>query len=94
MLQGALANAIDQRGRPYQKLFAVSVRFEADRSADKDQLNLFDLVKCIDIPVGLNHPQSLVISGDDVHPGWTMSTFLERLLETIYACKGRSVMVG
>lgn len=30
VVQGVLENAIDQRGRPHQELFAVSVRFEAD----------------------------------------------------------------
>lgn len=52
VLQGVLENAIDQRGRQYQELFAVSMRFEADEtSADKDQQTIFNLVKCINIPL-------------------------------------------
>lgn len=39
---GDTMHAIDQRGRPYQELFAVSVRFEADKtSADKDPTTIF-----------------------------------------------------
>ena len=64
VLQGALEIAINQRGRPYQQMFAVSVRFEVSgTSADKDQL-----------PLLFDHPQSLVIEADDVHPGWTEPT--------------------
>ncbi len=61
-----------------KKLFAVSVRFEADQtSADKDQQTFFNLVKCINIPLASNHPQSLLIGTNDVHPGWTVAFFLE-----------------
>lgn len=39
---GDTMHATDQRGRPYQELFAVSVRFEADEtSADKDPTTIF-----------------------------------------------------
>lgn len=66
--------SINEEDRTYQELFAVSVRFEADEtSADKDQKTFFNLVKRTNIPLAPNHPQSLVISTDDVHPGWTMS---------------------
>ena len=30
-----------------------------------------------------NHPQSLVIGTNDVHPGWTVAFFLEQLLDVI-----------
>lgn len=94
MVQGVLENAIDQRGRSYQELFAVSVRFEADEtSADNDQQTFFNLVKCINIPLASNHPQSLVIGTDDVHPGWTVAFFLERLLDVISTCEGRSLLL-
>lgn len=94
LVHGILENAIIQRGRPYQEMFAVSVRFEADEtSADKDQQIFFSLVKCINIPLAANHPQSLVIRTDDVHPGWTVSFFLERLLDVISTCDGRSLLI-
>lgn len=92
VLQGVLENAIDQRGRQYQELFAVSMRFEADEtSADKDQQTVFNLVKCINIPpLASNHPQSLLISTDDVNPDWTVAFFLERLLDVISTCEGHA----
>ena len=94
MARGVLENAISQRGRPYQEMFVVSVRFEADEtSADKDQQMFFNLVKCINLPLASNHPQSLVIRSDDVHPGWTVGFFLERLLDIISACEGRSLLL-
>lgn len=94
MVRGVLENAISQRGRSYQEMFVVSVRFEADEtSADKDQQTFFNLVKCINIPLASNHPQSLVIRTDDVHPGWTVGFFLERLLDVISACEGRSLLL-
>lgn len=94
LARGILENAIIQRGKPYQEMFAESVRFEADEtSADKDQQIFFSLVKFINIPLAANHPQSLVIRTDDVHPGWTVSFFLERLLDVISACDGRSLLI-
>lgn len=93
-VQRVLENAISQRGRAYQELFAVSVRFEADQSsADKDQQIFFNLVKCIDIPLASNHPQSLIIRSADVHPGWTVGIFLERLLDVISASEGHSLLL-
>lgn len=93
-VRGVLENAISQEGRPYQELFVVSVRFEADEtSADKDQQVFFNLVKCINIPLASNHPQSLVIRSDDAHPGWTVGLFLERLLDVISASEGRSLLL-
>lgn len=66
--------SINEEDHTYQELFAVSVRFEADEtSADKDQQTSFNLVKCTNIPLASDHPQLLVISTDDVHPGWTVS---------------------
>lgn len=66
-VRGVLENAISQRGRPYQEMFVVSVRFEADEtSADKDQGTFFNLVKCINIPLASNNPHSLVIRTDDL----------------------------
>lgn len=94
VVQKALENAIDQRGRPYQEMFVVSVRFEADEtSADKDQHTFFNLVKCINIPLTSNHPQFLVMSTNEVHPGWTVAFFLERLLDVISTCEGRSLLL-
>lgn len=93
-VQRVLENAISQRGRAYQELFAVSVRFEADQSsADKDQQIFFNLVKCIDIPLASNHPQSLIIRSADVNPGWTVGIFLERLLDVISASAGHSLLL-
>lgn len=40
-----------------------------------------------------NHPKSFVIGADDVHTDWTMSFFLERLLDIISTCKGRSLQL-
>ena len=75
-------------------MFVVSVRFEADEtSADKDQHTFSNLVKCINIPLTSNYPQSLVISTNDVHPGWTVAFFLERLLDVISTCEGRSLLL-
>ena len=46
-----------------------------------------------DIPLASNHPQPLVISTDDVHPGWSVAFFLERLLDVISTCEGRSLLL-
>ena len=91
---GVLENALSQRGRPYQQMFVVSVWFEADEtSANEDQQVFFNLVKYINILLALNHPQSLVICSENVHPGWTVGYFLEQLLDVISACKGRSLFL-
>lgn len=93
VLQEVLENAINQRGTPYQPLFAVSVRFEADETpADQDQRTFFNFVKCINIPLAPNPPQS----GNKYRrctPRLDRGLLSGRVADVITTCKGRSLLL-
>lgn len=94
VVQEVLENAIDQQGRPYQELFAVLMQIEADQTfANKDQQIFFNQVKCTNILLASNHPQSLVIGINNVNPGWTVTFFLKQLFDVISICKSRSLLL-
>lgn len=90
-LRAWIEAALDQRGRHYACYFTFAVRFEKDdTSAEKDTANFQMILKMLGLPVAIE----MVLPSSDVKPGWSVRTWLGKLIESRKLKTGRALIIG
>ena len=90
-LRNRIEAALDQRGRHYACYFTFAIRFEKDDTgAEKDTANFQTILKMLGLPVAME----MVIPSSDVTPGWSVTTWLAKLIESRKLKTGRALIIG
>jgi hypothetical protein len=90
-LRTRIEAALDQRGRHYACYFTFAIRFEKDDTgAEKDTSNFQTILKMLGLPVAME----MVIPSGDVTPGWSVNTWLAKLIESRKLKTGRALVIG
>lgn len=90
-LRNRIEAALDQRGRHYACYFTFAIRFEKDDTdAEKDTANFQTILKMLGLPVAME----MVIPSNDVTPGWSVTTWLAKLIGSRKLKTGRALIIG